>query len=105
MPAFDQTGPQGQGPMSGRGLGPCAMPAGRQGFGGGFLGRGRGWSFGRGFGWKRGIGFGRGLGRFFGWNWPQSKADQKQSLADYKKALQEELKDVEEEEKQLNTTE
>ncbi len=39
MPARDSTGPFGQGPMSGRGLGPC----------------GRGLAFGRGFG--RGLGY------------------------------------------------
>jgi len=41
MPKFDGTGPQGQGPRTGRGAGPC----------GGGLGQGRG------------VGFGRGLGR------------------------------------------
>jgi len=35
MPGYDQTGPKGAGPMTGRGLGPC----------------GRG--LGRGFGWRR----------------------------------------------------
>lgn len=44
MPGFDNTGPNAQGPRTGRGMGPC----------------GRG--FGRGYG--RGCGFG--LGRFFG---------------------------------------
>lgn len=46
MPGFDQSGPQGQGPMTGRGLGPCAMPVGRQGRGMG-LGRGNGRGYGR----------------------------------------------------------
>lgn len=41
MPRFDQTGPLGQGSMTGRGFGPC----------GGGMGYGRG--FGRGFGWRR----------------------------------------------------
>ena len=45
MPGQDKTGPSGQGPLTGRGLGPC---------GGG-----------RGFGFRRG--FGRGCGRGFGW--------------------------------------
>ena len=43
MPNQDGTGPQGQGPMTGRGLGPCGRG----------LARGRG--FGRGMGWKRGF--------------------------------------------------
>ncbi|MBW2970111.1 DUF5320 domain-containing protein [Candidatus Woesearchaeota archaeon] len=43
MPGFDGTGPRGMGPMTGRGMGPCA--------------RGSGMGFGRGFG--RGMGFGR----------------------------------------------
>ena len=59
MPRGDRTGPAGQGPMSGRGLGFCAgySSAGftrgygaGMGYGGGF-GRGRG--FGRGFGYYR----------------------------------------------------
>ena len=65
MPFGDRTGPQGQGPMTGRGAGDCAG-ANAPGFtaapGHGF-GRGRGSSgagFARGFG--RGAGFGRGRG-------------------------------------------
>ena len=41
MPRQDKTGPNGQGPMTGRGLGPCGRGL-RRGFGGGF-GRGMGW--------------------------------------------------------------
>ena len=34
MPRFDGTGPQGAGPITGRGLGPCGAGAGiRRGFG------------------------------------------------------------------------
>jgi len=44
MPQGDQTGPAGQGPMTGRGLGPCGAGM-RRGFGRGF-GRGMG------FGWR-----------------------------------------------------
>ena len=44
MPAQDGTGPQGQGPLTGRGLGPCGRG----------LARGRG--MGRGFGRGRGFG-------------------------------------------------
>ena len=88
MPAFDKTGPRGQGPMTGRSMGHC---------GGGF---GMGMGFGRG----RGSGP-RGLGRYFGWNWPQAKADQKTTLADYRKALEEELEDVKKEAEELNKAE
>ncbi len=52
MPQQDGTGPNGQGPRTGRGAGNCN---GQGGFGGGF-GRGRG--SGRGMG----MGVGRGLG-------------------------------------------
>ena len=45
MPGYDGTGPNGQGSLTGRGMGPCGAGAGR-GFGRG-MGRGRG--FGRGF--------------------------------------------------------
>ncbi|OGV97394.1 hypothetical protein A2W24_03580 [Microgenomates group bacterium RBG_16_45_19] len=44
MPALDQTGPQGMGPLTGRGFGPC----------------------GRGMGYGRRMGYGRGLNRYFG---------------------------------------
>ncbi|HOQ58716.1 MAG TPA: DUF5320 domain-containing protein [Bacteroidales bacterium] len=77
MPRGDKTGPKGQGPMTGRGLGFCKghdspgytenfeddKDLGRgRGFGGG-LGRGRGRGFGAGMGRGRGLGFGGGLGR------------------------------------------
>jgi len=75
MPGFDGTGPRGQGPMTGRGFGPCGL----------------------GLGWRRRFGMGRGMGRYFCWNWPVSPQDQKKALADYKKALQEEMEDVEKE--------
>jgi len=42
MPGQDRTGPLGQGPLTGRGLGPCGRGMGRG------LGIGRG----RGFGWR-----------------------------------------------------
>lgn len=81
MPLFDQTGPRGQGPMTGRGRGRCA--------------RGRGMGRGMGFGPKQG--FGRGLGRYFGWNEPQTKAEKIADIEEYKKALKEELEDLEKE--------
>ncbi len=54
MPNFDKTGPQGQGPMTGRGFGPCGM----------------------GLGWRRRFSAGRGMGRFS----PKSLADYKKAL-------------------------
>ena len=42
MPGQDRTGPLGQGPMTGRGLGPCGRG----------LRRGFGRDFGRGLGWR-----------------------------------------------------
>ena len=83
MPEFDKTGPQGMGPMTGRGFGPCGM----------------------GLGWRRRFGAGRGMGRYFNWSWPQTKEDQKKALADYKKSLEEELEDVKKEEEEIKKTE
>ena len=80
MPAFDKTGPQGQGPMTGRGMGRC----------------GSGVAMGRRMG-GRCCGYGRGLGRYFGWNAPATTEEQKDDLSEYKKALKEELEDVEKE--------
>jgi len=80
MPNFDGTGPRGQGPRTGRGYGPCGM----------------------GLGWRRRFGAGRGLGRYFSWNWPQTKDDQKEALAKYEQALKEELDDVRKEKEELN---
>jgi len=77
MPAFDGTGPQGAGQMTGRGMGPC----------------GKGRSMGRGFGFGFRRGGRRGLGRFFG----GGQAWSKQDLEDYKKALQDEMEDVDKE--------
>ena len=70
MPAGDMTGPQGFGPLTGRGFGPC--------------GRGRG------VGAKKG----RGLGGYFGWNAPMTKEEQIKDFESYKKALGEELEDI-----------
>ena len=80
MPRFDRTGPMGQGPRTGRGYGPCGL----------------------GLGWRRRFGAGRGMGRYFGgWNWPQTKEDQKNALSDYHQALEEELEDVKKEEQEI----
>lgn len=81
MPRFDETGPQGLGPMTGRGFGPCGL--------------------GLGLSWRRRFGMGQGLGRSFGWSWPRTKKSQLKALTDYKKALLEELEDVKKEEEEL----
>jgi len=60
MPGFDATGPRGQGPGSGWGMGPCGAGWRRGG------GRGRGFGLGAGFsggGFRRGYGS-WGFGRF-----------------------------------------
>lgn len=68
MPGFDRTGPLGEGPMTGRGLGYCGGRVGWPRFGGG---RGFGGGWGRGFGWRNRFnapGWGwRGYGA--GWNY------------------------------------
>lgn len=64
MPFGDETGPDGAGRMTGRGLGFCAgfdSPGFTRGIPRGARGSDRG--FGQGFGRGRGRGFGRGFGR------------------------------------------
>lgn len=79
MPGLDKTGPQGQGSMTGRGVGNCGSGKGlRMGFG-------------------RCRGYGRGLGRYFGWNAPQTKEEKLEDVEAYKKALQEEMEEVDKE--------
>ena len=74
MPRFDGTGPQGAGPATGRGMGPC--------------GQGRGYGQGRGFGRGRGMG-----GRFCGFcGYPQAG---RMSSADEKSLLKEDVQDLE----------
>ena len=83
MPAQNGSGPFGMGPKTGRGFGPCGL----------------------GLGWRKRFGMGRGMGRYFGWSWPQTKDDQKKALVDYRKALEEELEDVKKEEDNLSKDE
>ena len=78
MPRIDGTGPQGAGPLTGRGLGPCGQG----------LARGRGGFFGR---------FGRGLG--FSRRWTQT--DEKAALEEEEQILKEELAQIQEEKKTL----
>lgn len=77
MPRLDKTGPKGQGPMTGRGVGSCGRMCGM------------GMCFGR------CQGYSRGLGKYFGWNNPQTKDEKIEDLKDYIKSLQEEKEDAE----------
>jgi hypothetical protein len=64
MPQGDRTGPQGQGPKTGKGRGKCGPKGGTpasQGQGG--MGTGQGQGAGRGAGRGKGQGVGRGTGR------------------------------------------
>ena len=86
MPGMDRTGPAGEGPLTGRGLGPC----------------GRGLGFRRGFGRGLGTGFGRGLGRGFGRGFFQQPTEmtkeQKVKILEADKAeVEAELEDIKKE--------
>ena len=100
MPQGDQTGPEGRGPRTGRGLGFCngyPVP--------GFMNP----SFGRGFG----RGMGRGRGRGFGWRrrafapiTPVEQVipiQQEPTKEQEKQLLQKELKEIEAETKDIET--
>lgn len=93
MPGGDGTGPMGQGPFSGRGLGNClaygipAIAGAVAAFG---FGRRRG--FGRGFGRSMGAGFARGFG--FG---APSKEDQLNALKEEARYIQDRIDDLEKE--------
>ena len=76
MPRFDQSGPLGQGPMTGRGLGPC----------GGGLGFGRG--YGRGFGWRR-------------WGYYPPAREEKEMIQEEMSVLKEQIKILEDRFKEL----
>lgn len=76
----DGTGPQGQGPVTGKGFGPC----------GGVRGM------------RRGMGFGRGFGRCVrAWFSSPTKTQVKEDLDQYRKGLEEELEQVKAEHKKL----
>ena len=81
MPYRDGTGPNGQGPMTGRGMGPCAGDA-RPMYG----------RIGRGFGGRRGMGYGMGRGFVP----PVYAAPTKEMLQNEKAMLEAELKALEE---------
>lgn len=75
MPGFDGTGPRGNGPLMGRGLGSCN----RNGM------------------CKQGRGFGRGLGQCFRSSLPQTEANKKEHLQTLRESLNEELRWVDNE--------
>ena len=85
MPRFNGTGPNGQGPLTGRGFGPCGQG----------LGTGRG--FGRGYG----RGYGRGFGG--GYNAPITEQQEKEMLTGNMNALQEELEAMKKRIKELGS--
>jgi len=105
MPGFNATGPRGQGPGTGWGMGPCGA-GGRRGSGRGMgygMGRGMGrgawgggaWGFGRGawgrprWGWGGYGPFGSGGGPVYG-----SQQDEAQALKEEAASLQAELEAV-----------
>jgi len=82
MPGFDRTGPLGNGPMTGRGIGPC--------------GRGTARGFRRGTGRGLGMGFGRGFARSYAPTF-EPVLTKEQEIADLraeKEAIAEELKTI-----------
>ena len=88
MPNFDKTGPQGDGPNTGRGMGDCNdnqpnTPTNQRGFGRGLR---------RGFG----GGFGRGLRRGFGPFINRRKVN-KEELQEYKEVLKDEISQIDKE--------
>ncbi len=72
MPRYNGTGPLGQGPMTGWGMGPC----------------------GAGMGWKRG--YGRGFGRFWRFGSQITEKEEKEVLNEEVKILEDELKAIKE---------
>ncbi|MFO7816503.1 MAG: DUF5320 domain-containing protein [Thermodesulfobacteriota bacterium] len=88
MPGFNGTGPMGQGPVTGRGMGRCTGAAAP----GAAPGAGMGFGMGRGFGRGRGGGFGRG---FMPGYYPEQgagdPADEKSLIENQIKGLQNQL--------------
>lgn len=67
MPGLNQTGPMGQGPKTGRGMGVCGAGMAVEGTGvSGYWGAGRGM--------RRGRGYARGFGAGMGRGWPGAAA-------------------------------
>lgn len=93
MPGFNGTGPLGQGPVTGRGMGRCtgAVPAGA------VPARGFGFGMGRGFGRGRGRGFGPGP-MPAGYGYPQPEME----TVDEKTAIENQIKGLENQLEMLN---
>lgn len=77
MPRLNGTGPQGLGPGTGWGMGPCTLPAGRQG-------AGRGW----------GRGFGGGFGRFWRFGSQITEKEEKEILKEEAGILETDLRSI-----------
>ena len=103
MPGGNGTGPNGQGPFTGRGLGNClsygipaiAGAAMAWGFGR-RRGGGRGFAGGFGGGFRQGMGRGFGLPQAFNWGAP-SKNDELTALKEEAKLLQDRINELEKE--------
>ena len=86
MPYRDRTGPNGAGPGSGRGMGPCVGNISTQ------YGRRGGMGFGRGGGsGNRGFGAGRSGGRGFGFQATPAQGDEKDYISGEINALEQNL--------------
>lgn len=92
MPGRDMTGPQGQGPMTGRGLGRCA---GNTGFTPG-MGRRRGQQAGMGLGLgrRRGAGWAANAGNAIAVNEKQTLEEQAQLLEDRLSEVKQRLTEI-----------
>ncbi|MCK5221681.1 MAG: DUF5320 domain-containing protein [Candidatus Aminicenantes bacterium] len=96
MPYRDRTGPNGSGPATGRGMGPCAG-SNIQGYG-----RRGGMGFGRGAG-NRGFG-GRGFGGAgYGYNNPAFQMDEKEYLSSEVESLEKNLEFLKSRLKEIET--
>ena len=111
MPGGNGTGPQGRGPLTGRGMGNCSgnNPPNSTAYGRGY-GTGRGFGAGRGMGRGMGRGFGGGYNRGYGWRYQMpvqiTPEEQARNLENEKNFLELRLKDVQTElEKTQKTTE
>ena len=102
MPGFNGTGPNGAGPMTGRGMGPCAgNNVDARGFG---AGRGMGRGLGRGAG-RRGCGYASAGFRFGGWPAYEPTEEQKKEILNNKaRFLENELKTINDEINRLSNT-
>ena len=101
MPGRNQTGPNGMGPMTGRGMGVRNGAGNGQGFNSGF---GRGNRMGRGNGFKNGMGqgFGYGYGRQQNMVASDANIAQKTFLENELKVMKEQVATIEKELEAIN---